>query len=181
MDRRTFNKLVIATAGLACLPSALDSGLLGTKRYEESYVRIGMNPFIYEDTDRWGMPEGTFSVMSAVGYVDQAHWHALQEFEQYDMRGGKEEMAEAARQLKAGVDMKDIRMPIMKRVIGYSMIKQFNMRLTDPAIDKSDVTEYIRCMARFNEPSLKVWTTADDARLIKLEQQCDEMNRKANG
>jgi hypothetical protein len=175
MDRRTFNLLVGSVVTTAMLkPAELFAPVLASD--PSKFVKIGNKPYIVEDTDRWGVPLGTYSVMSAIGWTTQKHWQSLHEFEHYEDFGGKEEMIAACEAIGRGVKFKDIEMPIMRRMVDHSQIRQFNMRLTDPDVDKSNETVHIRCMAFFNEPTLKLWTDADDASLAVLEKQCAKMN-----
>lgn len=180
MNRRTFVKSIIAAASLMLVPFkklAPEPTKVAHKSEADEWVRIGTLPRIVEDTDRWGMAMGTWSVITGVGWVTRDKWRELYEFENHDACGGKEETAAAAEWIKANPGFKatDVPVPLMKSRIKRSLIEQFNVRLTRPD-PSEDVGEYVRMCAFFNSPTLVEWKPMHDDMVRRAQAQCDRMN-----
>lgn len=143
-------------------------------------VKICKVPYIFEETDRWGLPDGTYHIRHLVGYVDDQLWRDIQEFEQYETYGGLEEYASIGNFLKQGGSASDVKAPIMERLLKRSkgMLWQFNMATTQRLDDKDDERYYIRTYAEFNKKTLMEWEPEFDDRIKFLQTQCDLLNKK---
>lgn len=132
-------------------------------------IRIAKMPFIQEDTDRWGVPRGTFSVIDIQGDVEEEMWAKVQEYEGYYIseEGRAEAKAVEEASGKTAYELSELT-PHFKKVIGYSnsVIWQFNLRVSQ----SEDLSEalYIRSYAVFGEKTLHEWTPEHDQKVLKL-------------
>lgn len=67
------------------------AGLTGLGGKYMKMIRIAKIPYIKEDTDRWGIPLGTFSVVDVQGEIDEDKWTKIQEYEGYYISEGAKE------------------------------------------------------------------------------------------
>jgi hypothetical protein len=145
------------------------------------YIRIGTIPRISEDTDRWGMPLGTYRVHSAIGYVTREKWQELYEFENHDACGGKEETEKAAEQMRAGRTIDELDLPLMRKRVKRQLIEEFNATKNDPSTlvetDGIMENEYVRMVAFFNHRTLVEWKSEHDEMLRRAQEECDRLNR----
>lgn len=146
-------------------------------------IRIAKMPYIQEDTDRWGRPLGTFSVVDVQGDIDEDKWNRIQEYEGYFLsEGAKEDEATMKAHIykaivTGNVNQADFpKLPHMRKVIDYakSLIWQFNL-LTQESGDES---KYIRSYAIFNEKTLHEWTPEHDEKVKYLKEQAAVMSKE---
>lgn len=142
------------------------------------FVRIGKEPFIGKETDRWGVELPTFMVYNDyAGYVEKSFWKDLKEFENHSIA---DELANVCMQTGWTItgNLDEIRqmLPVTNRLIGRAkgQIWEFNM-LTKPIPNHND---WIRSYVILGEPSLKRWTFIDDIKLFFLKRKCAKINRK---
>ena len=149
-------------------------------------IRIAKIPYIQEDTDRWGRPEGTFSVIDTQGEIDEITWVKIQEFEGYHLSDEAKKEEEALKvELEARTKLGTLSsfadneitnfVPHMVKVIRYcgSQIWQFNLRTKTISEEES---EYIRSYAIFGEVTLHEWTSEHDEKVKFLNEQVKQMN-----
>lgn len=143
-------------------------------------VKICKKPYIVEDTDRWGVPQGTYSVNYAAGFVNDTLWEDLYLFENYgNTPETKLEQKTAAEFISKGGMPENASLPIMKRLIKRAggTVWQLNMRLDEPLLENGD-SNYIRSIATYSSPSLYEWNESFDEEADELRLQCIEMNKK---
>lgn len=144
-------------------------------------IRIAKMPFIIEDTDRWGVGLGTFSVVDVQGEMPEEMWSRVKEFEGYHLSTEGQAETEAFKEASkaaalAGIDSVTHTMPYMKKVIGYcnSQLWEFNLRVCEVGDD----TYYIRSYAKFAQITLHEWTPEHDEKVNQLKEQAKQMNVK---
>lgn len=147
-------------------------------------VRIAKVPFIQEDTDRWGRPQGTFSVVNIQGDMDDEMWGRVQEYEGYYLseQGQAETKAldeATVSSIHGVVDKIREMVPYMNKLIGYcnSQLWQFNLRVSQTPY--RDVAFYIRSYAIFGEKTHYEWTPEHDEKVKLLKEQAANMNNKS--
>lgn len=143
-------------------------------------VRICKVPYISEDTNQWGISQGTFYVVDVQGYIDLETWEEIKLYEGYsETTEGKSEQACVINTLKTGTRLQDIIPPLMSRLIGRAngLLWQFNLCSKELS---EGTAEYTRTYAHFNEHTLAEWSPQHDEKVKKLQSECDRMNRKAH-
>lgn len=148
-------------------------------------IKICQLPLIQEDTDRWGARQGTYSTHYAVGYVDDSMWEFLERFQSYGMT--PETIAEqesTKEQLKNGVRVSDLIMPIMNELIRRqnSTLFQLNAKVNEKDTDDGE-NAYIRFVSslssRTNQDGFQIlkWEPSFDQMYEDLKAKCEEMNQ----
>jgi len=147
-------------------------------------IRIAKLPYIIEDSDRWGRPLGTFSVIDIQGDLDEETWAKVKEFESYHISDGAKEdtkiMKECLDNVISGTVVLDVnnmpKLPYMTKLIGYcnSQIYQFNLRTKNSTENDFD---YIRSYGIFGEITNYEWTPEHDEKVKDLQKQVDQMNK----
>jgi len=146
-------------------------------------IRIAKMPYIVEDTDRWGRPLGTFSVVDIQGEIAKEMWGKIQEYEGYSLsKEAKEDEAIAKIYVDQAIILGDLNinefpnLPHMNKLIGYckSLIWQFNLRVSQS--DDLSEAEYIRSYAKFDQKTLHEWTAEHDEKVKMLKEQATKMN-----
>lgn len=149
---------------------------------ENKMIKICKLPYIYEDTDRWGRPLGTFSVMDVQGEIDEQRWAKIQEYEGYYLsEGAKEDEAIMKKHIDDAIvfgnsNVNNLpKLPNLSKVIGYvdSLIWQFNLLTKNISEEES---EYVRSYAVFGEVTLHTWTPEHEERVKYLKEQAKQMN-----
>jgi hypothetical protein len=118
-------------------------------------VKICKKPFIYEQTDRWGVPLGIFSVMFVKGYVDLAFWKELKEFEDYtsakELNAFLQSESNGVTYQAVAEDAKSF--PIMKRLLkrAKGQIWEFDL-LVKPG--NAETAQYLRTFAVFGQNAI---------------------------
>jgi hypothetical protein len=150
-------------------------------------IKIAKLPCIQEDTDKWGRPLGTFSVVDIQGYIDEYRWNKIQAFEGYYLsEGAKEDEAIMKKHIDNALVLGTQEafkvgslptLPNMEKAFGdcKSMIYQFNLRLDSK---NEDVSEYVRSFATFGEKTLYAWTPEHDEKVKFFQTKVAEMNKK---
>lgn len=137
---------------------------------------IRKEPRILEDEDRWGQPMGAFHVDCYSGYVEDAYWDELQEFETYKY---SDDNLEAQIKLP-GFKLENVHAPKMERLLkrSYGMVWQFNLRLT-PFSSNNIETDYLRCFALFGEKTLREHRSSDFLLIARLHVICRWKNLRS--